>query len=306
VVEPRFFLGTHQPGWLRDGVAPLFVSDRQLCGYRRLPVAAGPSALDSGAFSVLADGGRFDPPAVYVARVRRYASEVGRLVWAAPQDWMCEPFILARTGLRVAEHQCRTVANYTHLRDLAPDLPIVPVVQGWTVDDYRRCVDLYAAPVSRGGAGLDLSRVPLVGVGSVCRRQSTAVAERILTALHERGVTRLHGFGIKVLGLRRYGHLLASADSMAWSYAARRAGRPLPGCTRHINCANCRRYAYAWYTDVSTALHAAHAASWQPTLFPLPARPAAHQHRESTGPEVTGEVLRDMPRVSTAMVGELS
>src|SRR5215211_5170043 len=160
---------------------------------------------------------------------------------------MCEAWIVAKTGLTVAEHQHRTVANYVQLRDLAPDLPVVPVVQGWTVTDYLRCVDRYAT------AGVDLTTVPLVGLGSVCRRQATGEAEAIITALHERGVTRLHGFGIKVLGLRRYGHLLTSADSMAWSVAARRSV-PLPGCTAHRNCANCPRYAYRWRAEV---IHAA-------------------------------------------------
>jgi hypothetical protein len=37
---------------------------------------------------------------------------------------------------------------------------------------------------------------------------------------------------------------LASADSLAWSFQARRAA-PLPGCS-HANCANCLRYAAAW------------------------------------------------------------
>jgi hypothetical protein len=56
---------------------------------------------------------------------------------------------------------------------------------------------------------------------------------------------RLHGFGIKTTGLQQYGTLLASADSMAWSYAARRRGYPLPGCA-HRTCSNCLRYATAW------------------------------------------------------------
>jgi len=246
VVEPRFFLGTHQPGWLRDGVAPLFVSDRQLCGYRRLPVAAGPSALDSGAFSVLADGGRFDPPAVYVARVRRYASEVGRLVWAAPQDWMCEPWILAKTGLTVAGHLRRTVDNYVELRDLAPDLPFVPVIQGWRHDDYLTCSELYTA------AGVDLNAAPVVGLGSVCRRQATGEAADIVNGMRASGIGRLHGFGIKVLGLRRYGQRLASADSLAWSYTARRQPA-LPGCT-HRSCQNCPTFALAWRSAVVASI----------------------------------------------------
>jgi hypothetical protein len=268
---PRFFLGAHQPGWLRDDrAAPLFVSDRQLRGYRRLPRAGTVWALDSGAFTTLARGEVFDPPATYASRVRRYRDEIGHLAWAAPQDWMCEPFILAATGLSVAEHQRRTVANYVALRDAAPDLPIIPVVQGWTPADYLRCVDLYAAPTSRGGADLDLSTVDLAGLGSVCRRQGTGTAEHIITALHGHGVTRLHGFGIKVLGLRRFGHLLTSADSMAWSYAARRAAAPLRDCAGHINCANCRRYAYAWHATTAAAFTAAHTAPRQAHLFALP------------------------------------
>jgi hypothetical protein len=48
---------------------------------------------------------------------------------------MCEPFMLAKTGLTVAEHQVRAVTNYLELRGLAPDLPFVPLLQGWSRDD---------------------------------------------------------------------------------------------------------------------------------------------------------------------------
>ena len=54
----------------------------------------------------------------------------------------------------------------------------------------------------------------------------------------------LHGFGVKAGGLVRYADCLVSADSLAWSFEARRAA-PLSGC-RHANCANCLRYATAW------------------------------------------------------------
>jgi hypothetical protein len=245
-----FLLGSHQPGWLAHAGVPLFVSDVRLRVYRGLPRAAGVWACDSGGFSELQRHGRWTvTPRQYVDRLRRYRDEVGKLAWAAPQDWMCEPIIIAGgtagglrfagTGLSVAEHQRRTVANFLQLRELAPDLPIIPVVQGWSSSDYLHCADLYAA------AGVDLTRAPLVGLGSVCRRQGTAEAGQIITALHGYGVRRLHGFGFKTQGLTRYGHLLLSTDSMAWSYDARR--RPaLPGCTRHKNCANCLRYALTW------------------------------------------------------------
>jgi hypothetical protein len=167
--------------------------------------------------------------------------------------------ILAKTGLTVAAHQDRTVANYLRLRDLAPELPIVPVVQGWSAGDYLRCVDRYA------WAGIDLIRSPLVGVGSVCRRQSTGQVGDILTALHQAGVTRLHGFGFKTTGLARWGHLLTSADSMAWSAHARRRSS-LPGCSTHRNCANCSRYALHWRARVLDTIAAT---TVQPTLFAI-------------------------------------
>lgn len=77
-----------------------------------------------------------------------------------------------------------------------------------TVHEYERCHDLYDR------AGIDLTREPLVGLGSVCRRQATGEAHDIIRRLRARGITRLHGFGVKTLGLRRYGHLLTSADCM--------------------------------------------------------------------------------------------
>ena len=238
-----FYLGAHQPGWLWRARFPLFVSHRQLARYRTLRPASCRWALDSGGFTELSMHGRWVTPAdAYAAATARYAAEVGQLDFAAPQDWMCEPFMLERTGLSVREHQYRTVASYLELRRIAPDLPFIPVLQGWHLADYLRCVRLYAA------AGIDLTTVPLTGLGSVCRRQSTGEIAVIVTALARTGI-RLHGFGVKTGGLHLYGHHLASADSMAWSYAARRLP-PLPGCTGHKNCANCLAYATRWRARV--------------------------------------------------------
>ncbi|GAA3068470.1 hypothetical protein GCM10010464_35860 [Pseudonocardia yunnanensis] len=230
---------------------PLFVSDRTLRGYKTLPTAKGTWALDSGGFTELSTHGSWDhgpTPRQYAARVRRYAEEIGGLVWAAPQDWMCEPFVTNKTGLSRLEHQKRTVHNGLEFRSIAPDLPIILVVQGLFEDEYLACLDMYRS------AGVDLAAEPVVGVGSVCRRQGTREAASIIAAICRAvpGI-RLHGFGIKTSGLRDYGSLLHSADSMAWSYAARRAPR-LPGCTGHANCANCARFAFGWRERVLASL----------------------------------------------------
>jgi hypothetical protein len=122
-----------------------------LAQYRTLPKARCRWALDSGAFSELSQYGRWTVTLEqYVQEVRRYRDEIGKLEWAAPQDWMCEPYIIAKTGLSVVEHQRRTVENYLILKRLAPDLPFIPVVQGWKVADYLRCIAMYQQ------AGVDL------------------------------------------------------------------------------------------------------------------------------------------------------
>lgn len=242
----KFWLGTPEPAWLARLDVPLMVSHRRLARRlaprRSLPRARAPWVLDSGGFSELTRYGRWETsPADYVGAVRRYRDEVGRLAWAAPQDWMVEPAMLARTGLDIAEHQRRTVANLLELRARAPELPFIPVVQGWTVDDYRRCVDLYDA------AGVDLRAEALVGVGSVCRRQSAGAVEEVLVTLRWEGL-RLHGFGVKAGGWR-FADLLESADSQAWSLNARKHP-PLDGCAHGRDglgrCSYCARWALRW------------------------------------------------------------
>lgn len=245
----KFYLGTHLPHWLNDSPVPLFVSRRRLIRYRRsLPRAAAGWALDSGGFTEIAMHGHWTlPPAAYAAEVRRYRDEVGHMDWAAPQDWMCEDVMLAKTGLTVADHQRLTTDNYLELRSIADDLPFVPVIQGQTLDDYRRHADLYLR------RGVDLTTHETVGIGSVCRRQATNEIVELVEGLTDDGL-RLHGFGMKMLGLAKVGALLASSDSMSWSFQARKQQIQLPGCTHRGVCANCRTWALRWRADVVAAV----------------------------------------------------
>ena len=238
----KFYLGVHHPRWLATAGVPLFVSRRRLTSVKTLPRAVESWALDSGGFSELSLFGTWRTTArEYVAEVRRYQEEIGRLDFAAPQDWMCEPPMLAKTGLTVAEHQRRTIANYLDLRTLAPDLPFIPVLQGWSMWDHIRHAEQYEA------AGVSLAALPLVGVGTVCRRQNLTSTGSLFAWLHGDGV-KLHGFGVKITGLRQSQQLLASADSMAWSLNAR-MNRPMPGHA-HASCANCLEWALDWRRSI--------------------------------------------------------
>lgn len=257
-----FYLGTHEVGWLARHEIPddcrLFVSHRRLSRRQHLPRAHVRWALDSGGFTELQLYGQWrTSPSEYVAAVRRYRDEIGSLDWATPQDWMCEPAVInggvfggvtfAGTGLSVADHQARTVQNFLTLSQLWNDEatnPFIPVLQGYERGDYLRCIDLYQQ------AGIELTKYQVVGLGSVCRRQAETEIGDIVTDIQGAlpGLP-LHGFGVKRRGLEKYGHLLASADSMAWSFDARRAKR-LPECVRHTNCSNCINYALHWRRGV--------------------------------------------------------
>jgi hypothetical protein len=219
---------------------PLFVSARRLAMRKKLPRAAGAWALDSGGFSELSlHGGWQTPSSQYVEEVRRWRDEIGQLEWASAQDWMCEPFMIQRTGLSVRRHQELTVSNFVDLMQRDPSLPWVPVLQGWATGEYLNHLEAYAR------AGFDLTKRPLVGIGSVCRRQNTFRAEHLVRELHSYGL-RLHGFGFKTTGLPRVWDVLTSSDSLAWSYNARRHP-PMHECEgKHASCANCPRWAERW------------------------------------------------------------
>ncbi|MGW3430602.1 deazapurine DNA modification protein DpdA family protein [Streptomyces melanosporofaciens] len=260
----RFYLTTHKKHWLRETSLPLFLKSEHLASAVKPLRAIGRYAVDSGGFTELQRHGRWTrTPRQYVADLRRIWEHIGPYDWAAGQDWMCEDLIInggtSRAGtfigthLSVAEHRRRTVHNFLELRSLAPELRIIPSLQGRTIPEYHACADLYES------YGVDLRREPTVGLGSVCRLQSTTEGAAIVTAMAARGY-RLHGFGFKTLGLAKVGHLLASADSAAWSLHAR--NRPaMPGHT-HKNCANCLPYALRWRDRVLAKL---------PTLTGAPA-----------------------------------
>jgi hypothetical protein len=149
------------------------------------------------------------------------------IVAAVAQDYMCEPFMLAKTGLTVADHQRLTIERYD---DLVAELdrlfggkcpfPVMPVLQGYDPADYVRHIRAYGDRLKPG---------MWVGVGSVCKRNGTPekIVE-VLEAIHaEFPGLKLHGFGVKQTSLLHPAvrFLLDTADSMAWSFAARKQGR---------------------------------------------------------------------------------
>lgn len=217
----EFFLGVHRPNWIGVAPVPLLVSHATLHKIvRQFPRATLPWTLDSGGFHEVTKHGRYRwSPAEYAARVQLYQREIGQLKFAATQDYMCEEVALKKTGLTVAQHQARTIDSFVELSLRAPGVPWLPVLQGWCQGEYE---DHFVAYARRG---IDLRKEPRVGIGSICRRQAMLRTSLMLSSFHREGLA-LHAFGLKANGLNLIGGgALASADSAAWSYQARREHR---------------------------------------------------------------------------------
>lgn len=279
----RLYFNTHQTNWLYAkkyeqmlrGYTLFVAVPRLLKRATAFPRALHPYCIDSGGFSELQEHGTWRQSAAqHVDTVRRIVGQLGAELceWVAPQDCMCEDLVIyggigprgtvfkgtrELRGLKPGEpeqdrltavriHQRLTVGNFLDLVSLAPEISWIPVLQGQTLADYEYCDQLYRE------AGIDLAAAPVVGLGSVCRRQATGEIEEIVDLFHAKGYA-LHGFGVKTLGLGRYGPKLVSADSLAWSADARE--RRAPGRVRfdpfpqhtHKNCANCPDYAVWWH-----------------------------------------------------------
>jgi hypothetical protein len=215
----RFYVGLDRPGDAeRFARACLSINTLRRRGK---PIVRPHVLIDSGAFTEIATYGHFrHPVSTYAADLRRLHPIIPHIEAAVTQDYMCEPFMLAKTGLTVKDHQRLTIERYDALVAEALPFPVMPVLQGYDPVEY---LDHLRAYGDRLRPGL------WVGVGSVCKRNGAPdrIIE-VLAPIHAaRPDLRLHGFGVKKTALLHSGvrELLFSADSMAWSFAARKQGR---------------------------------------------------------------------------------
>ena len=210
----QFFIGLQHPSTAWPFLHSM-LSINALRGRKR-PFRTNHWLLDSGAFTEISSYGRWRTgPEEYAREINRL-KENGNLLAAVSQDLPCEPFILAKSGLTMKDHQEITIERYNRLIYLT-DVYIMPVLQGYSPSSYCEHLHQYGSLLSPG---------QWVGVGSVCRRNGNPkqIEDILLAIKSERPDLRLHGFGLKFGALRSstVRSLLHSSDSMAWSYAGRK------------------------------------------------------------------------------------
>lgn len=211
----RFFVGLHQPSDAKHFDAA-FISVGRL-RTRKGPFAVGDWILDSQAFRTIElYGGYPHPVEEYAAQIRKWKS-CGNLLAAVSQDYMCEPFMLKKTGLTVADHQRLSIERYDALLRCDTGCYIMPVLQGYDPDEYVSHIRQYGDRLAPGA---------WVGVGSVCKRNSSPclILDVLVAIKSERPDLGLHGFGLKITALAHgtIRALLETSDSMSWSFEARK------------------------------------------------------------------------------------
>lgn len=207
-------------------------------------------ALDSAGFTAMLNwkskGQQPGLGGIFPWKLSQYvalASEVGCAWWSQP-DCCVEPEIASSPGeveFRINATATFLEATLQHLyayqEQLAKDgwsarmlanalKPPVPVLQGWSVSDYQRSLELMTKVWDRWQPWV--APPALIGIGSVCRRQLNDPDHGLYAILRGlRGMlpagAKVHLFGVKGDALPEIATLdfVASADSMAWDFTAR-------------------------------------------------------------------------------------
>ncbi len=199
-------------------------------------------ALDSAGFTAMklwqARGAQPGIGGIYpwtYAQYIEFALLIGATWWSQP-DLCCEPQIARNQG----EVDFRVNATATFLEGVLRILDQwsqaygsrlqspMPIIQGWSRDDYLRSLDLMLEVWARWHS----APPALIGVGSVCRRNLHHARHGLLPILSALEVhlppgSQLHLFGVKgsALSALKMHEFVASVDSMAYDFSARMSAR---------------------------------------------------------------------------------
>jgi len=174
--------------------------------------------IDSGGFpSSFIYNGYKDSDERYLAFVKSVKADYFVL-----RDYPCEPQILKKFNTSVRDQIHKTLEHHIKLLDLFERSNLnaqpIPVIQGWKIEDYLYCLDLFDE------YGL-LGKFDYIAIGSTCRRHQVKYTQRIILTIRKElpKRKRLHAFGVKLSVLRNKAvwDSLYSVDSSAWDYPSR-------------------------------------------------------------------------------------
>lgn len=159
---------------------------------KKFPQKAGKKFLDCGGYNLLNKYGKYPFSVVNYANLQVLLAAD----YYATMDYPCEPEISRMLGLMSNYERIQaTVENALELMEWESHLPgqLVPVIQGYTLKEYRYCIQLYQQ--------VGMIR-EYMAVGSMCRRISTEEINKLIPGIYhaarQAGAKRLHFFGLKL------------------------------------------------------------------------------------------------------------
>jgi len=188
--------------------------------FRKRPLQ-GLFFLDSGGFSFFSKEGVYPfSPDEYLEFIRKVRPD-----FFATMDYPCEPDV-NRSALRTNKDRIEATVDYgVYLwkrRHTVDSKPIV-VIQGYTLEEYTYCYELYR----KRGVDADYW-----AFGSMCRRWKDSEIRKYVRYFREKLIgngPKIHIFGIKISAINRdVVESVDSIDTAAWCYAKYTGGW---GCT---------------------------------------------------------------------------
>jgi len=234
---PKMYYGVSWNGGLEDtfeddgilvsaGVAWYTDKNSDWFGSFRIPDKRDGLWVDSGGFQATRKWGTEYP--FTVGECFNWAEQVVADYVATP-DIACEPSLDSST---VDERVVKTVSNTVEATNLYQDgqwsFELVPVLQGFTVEDYRKCATMFEM------YGLDTE---YQAIGTVCKREDTDEIHRVLSLLEDRFPdAEWHMFGLtkRAWKDRRFWGRFRSADTAAWNWGCSDTAEKMEKATGYI------------------------------------------------------------------------
>ena len=170
--------------------------------------------LDSGGYSFFSSYPDY-PFSIedYVGLVNLIKDQSG-ITRVVTLDYPCEPDINRSRVSTNEERIQKTVSNAVECFQYDETIPWLPVIQGYTIDEYLYCVDLY----KEVGITSDYW-----AIGSICSRKGFPhKIRRIITTIADIVPHKIHAFGLSLTYLYdpQIFNNIYSSDSAAWVYGA--------------------------------------------------------------------------------------
>jgi len=173
--------------------------------------------LDSGGYSFFTRWGKY-PFSIeeYVIFAQSIQDEYP-LTEVAIMDFPCEPNTNRSILKSNKERIDNTVQNALSCIDYDPNLPWVPVIQGYTLNEYLYCLDLYK------DAKMYHDDFHLWAIGTLCARKKLDGIRSMVVNITDKINAPVHTFGMNYRFLKdpQIFFSIYSSDSGAWSYNGR-------------------------------------------------------------------------------------